>query len=84
MSNEISKMHRVCALGIAIFSMVIISCPTPVADIPVTGVSLDKSEAVLAAGNTVQLTAVIVPDDATNKNLEWVSSDDSIATVDAE
>ena len=50
--------------------------------IPVTSVSLDNDRLDLIEGGTGQLTATVLPDDATNKNVAWKSSDESIATVD--
>lgn len=49
---------------------------------PVTGVTLDKTEATLKKGETLQLTATVEPADADNKNLTWTTSDDKVATVD--
>ncbi|MCR3923466.1 MAG: Ig-like domain-containing protein, partial [Firmicutes bacterium] len=37
----------------------------------------------VAGGSTDKLTAVITPADATNKNMLWASSDETIVTVDA-
>ena len=42
--------------------------------VPVTGVSLDKSQMVVAPNTKKTLKAVITPEDATNKDLEWSSS----------
>ena len=50
-------------------------------DIPLTGISLDKISATLNVGETVSLNTSITPDDATNKNVTWTSSDTSVATV---
>ncbi len=36
----------------------------------------------VTVGETIKLTAVITPNDATNKNVTWKSSDTNIATVD--
>ncbi len=47
----------------------------------VTGVTLDKSTADVEVGKTVSLTAAVAPDNATNKNVTWISSDTSKATV---
>ena len=47
----------------------------------VTGVTLDKDTAILAAGATDQLTATVAPADATNKNVTWSSSNPAAATV---
>ena len=48
----------------------------------VTGVSLDKDSLTLEAGKSDTLTATVTPDNATNKNVKWESSDTSVATVD--
>ena len=56
---------------------------TPPPLVAVTGVSLDQTTATLTAGNTLQLTAIVAPDNATNKNVTWSSSNTAVATVDA-
>ena len=48
----------------------------------VTGVSLDKDSLTLEAGKSGTLTAAITPDNATNKNVEWESSNTAVATVE--
>jgi uncharacterized protein YjdB len=53
----------------------------PATDIPVSSVSLNKTTAELIVGETLQLTATVSPDDATNKNVNWSSSNESIATI---
>ena len=50
--------------------------------VPVTGVSLNKSETTLTVGGTAQLTATVTPTNATNQNVTWESSNPSVATVD--
>ncbi len=50
--------------------------------IPVTGVSLDKTEATLTEGDTLALAATVTPEDATNKNVTWKSSDEEVAVVE--
>ena len=47
----------------------------------VTKVELDKTSLELTEGGTARLTATILPDNATNKNVTWSTSDASIATV---
>lgn len=47
----------------------------------VTGVTLDKESAELEVNGTLTLTATVVPENATNKNVTWSSSNETIATV---
>ena len=53
------------------------------ANVPVESVSLDKTSLGLTEGETAQLTATVEPEDASNKNVTWSTSNASIATVDA-
>ena len=55
----------------------------PAGDIRVTGVSLDKTSAPLSVGGSLTLNPTITPATATDKNVSWRSSDDSVATVDS-
>lgn len=48
---------------------------------PVTSISLSEYKVSLSAGNTYQLTATPMPDDATYRSITWSSSDEDIATV---
>jgi len=48
--------------------------------VAVTGVTLNQSNATLSIGNTLQLTAIVLPDSATNRNVTW-SSNSTVATV---
>lgn len=52
--------------------------------IPVSSITLDKSEASLTIGETLQLTATLLPEEATDKSVTWSSSDEKVATVTAE
>ena len=44
-------------------------------------IELDKAAAVVIEGETMQLNALITPEDATNKTLAWASSKPDVATV---
>ncbi|MFA7032869.1 MAG: Ig-like domain-containing protein, partial [Bacilli bacterium] len=48
---------------------------------PVTGVSLNESSVTLNINDTVTLIATISPDNASNKNISWSSSNEEVATV---
>ncbi|MDO4162917.1 MAG: DUF4979 domain-containing protein [Bacteroides sp.] len=50
--------------------------------IPATSVTIDTEAYQVYAGETLQLSATILPEDATYRTLQWTSSDTSIATVD--
>lgn len=51
--------------------------------IPVSSITLDKSELTLTEGDSETLTATVKPDDATDKTVTWSSSDQTVASVDA-
>ena len=51
------------------------------ASIAVESITLDQSAMPMWVGDTVALTATIVPDYATDKTITWTSSDDTVATV---
>jgi uncharacterized protein YjdB len=48
---------------------------------PVTGVTLDKTACEMTEGDELTLTATINPENATNKNVTWSTSDATVATV---
>ncbi len=49
--------------------------------INVDGVSLDVTNKQLKVNETLQLTATVSPDNATNNTVKWISSNESVATV---
>src|SRR5690606_28977430 len=51
---------------------------------PGTGISLNETEFYLTEGEQIQVTATVTPHNATNKTVTWSSSDENIATVDAD
>ena len=53
----------------------------PKINVPVTGISLDKGTLELSIGSYAILMATVSPYDATNRSVEWATSDDKITTV---
>ena len=47
-------------------------------------VALSKTKAATMVGSLLQMSVTVTPDDAVNKEVEWYSSDESVATVDCE
>ena len=50
--------------------------------VPVGGISLDNASVALKEGQEIQLTAIVSPNDATDKKVTWSSSDTKVATVE--
>jgi uncharacterized protein YjdB len=50
--------------------------------IPVTGVQIGSSSLALEPGETANLTATVLPSNATDKSVSWSSSNTGVATVD--
>ncbi|HEX2970131.1 MAG TPA: Ig-like domain-containing protein [Bacteroidales bacterium] len=66
----------IVSLSVLLFS----SCEKK--EVGVTGLELDKNEASVQAGATIQIATFITPADASNQNITWKSSDQSVATVE--
>ena len=49
--------------------------------IPVSQITLNKTETSISVGNSETLTATVAPENAANKALKWASSDEDVATV---
>lgn len=56
----------------------------PGTDVAVTGVSLNITSKALAVGESFALQAKVTPNNATMKTVSWSSSDETVATVDAD
>jgi|GEM_PF-6728160 len=59
------------------------SCEVTVEPIRVSGVSLDITSKTVKIGESFSLVATVLPEDATNKEVLWTSSDESVAIVDS-
>ncbi|MFC5449980.1 discoidin domain-containing protein [Paenibacillus aestuarii] len=51
-------------------------------EVPVTGLQVDKPQVTLKEGQTTELVAVVLPENATKKNVTWSSSDNTVAKVE--
>ncbi len=63
----------------SLYETIVVNVSKP--DVAVTGISLDQSSLLLAVNGTYSLTAVVGPDDATDKTITWTSSDDNLVSV---
>ena len=52
-------------------------------NIPVSGVALNKTSTSISVGNSEKLIATVEPSNATDKRVTWASSNENVATVDA-
>ena len=59
------------------------SCNVSVIAKEITNLTLDHETASVEEGKTIQLNATFTPADASNTNLTWSSSDDSVAVVNS-
>ncbi len=48
---------------------------------PTTGIALDKTDVEITEDESIQLIATVLPENASNKNVNWTSSDISVAMV---
>lgn len=57
-------------------------CSINVMPVAVTGITLDKEEVEMFMGDKLQLTASVMPENATNKNVVWTTDKSNIVTVE--
>ena len=71
------------AYGLELSSMFTVPEDEPeMADVPVNGVQAYPSSVMISVGETAQLTAIVTPFNATNKNVVWSVDDASVISVD--
>ncbi len=70
-------------LSVVLFAALGTSCGEPKEDekVAITEVKLNKNSVVLNVGETTELTATVLPENAADKSVIWSSSNDNIATV---
>lgn len=74
--GEVQKSFTVRQEGAAV------TPPPPSGTIPVTSITLNKTALYLEKDQIEQLIATVKPDNATNKDVSWSSSNDAVAIVD--
>lgn len=60
------------------------TCEVEVLAIPVTSLTIDPEEKEIEVGDIFQISATVLPENATDKTVTWVSSDPDVASVDAQ
>jgi uncharacterized protein YjdB len=68
-------------LVLFVLPFLLVSCGEKEQEVAVTSVSLAQATAEMLIGETVQLTATVLPSNATDKTITWASSKQSVATV---
>lgn len=58
-------------------------CQIDVVETPAESIIIDKTGVKMKAAETLQLKATVIPETTTDKTVTWSSSDQSVATVDA-
>jgi uncharacterized repeat protein (TIGR02543 family) len=72
------------AATIALTAGILTGCASPAPSaIPVSGITLSQTEATMALGDDLQISATVAPDNATNPGVTWESDAEAVATVSA-
>ena len=58
-----------------------LSCEKKEQEVPVSSVSMSQATAEMVVGETISLSATVLPSTATDKTVNWASSNQSVATV---
>ena len=70
-------------IGIIVIIMLIFSTIIYATNVPIEGVQVEKNYITLEIGQTEKIVVMFSPINATNKNISWTSSNNNIATVNA-
>ena len=55
--------------------------PVHTTNVPVESISISETEVTLFVGKTLDVTAIVMPENASNKSINWSSDDTDVATV---
>lgn len=73
---------RIFQLFITVLTLtMILSCFTACGDVPVESLVLSNTELTINVGNASAVSCTVLPEDATDKTVNWSSSNNSVATV---
>lgn len=75
------KVKFTYAMLIAVLAIALAGCKKEQPDLSVKGITLNKTALTLKVETEETLTFTIFPENATNKNVTWASSDEKVATV---
>ena len=74
-------MKKICCYLIIIFLIISTVSALAIVHIPVESISVDSDSVVVPIGKTITLKAIVEPQNASTKKLEWSSSDETIMTI---
>lgn len=76
--------EKLSTLLLAILTIAALASCKQNKEVLVTSITLSPDKVELVEGSTQSITATIAPEDATDKELTWTSSDQAVASVDAD
>lgn len=76
------KLHELILSVFIVALISFVSCEKEEEFIKVTDISININSVIIVEGDTLMINALVVPSNASNKNLSWSSSNDNIVTVD--
>ncbi len=84
MSTNVNRFFKGVSGALLVMLLFFLASCTGVTTIPVDSISVSESAITLTEGETHELTALIAPTDATDPTITFSSSDNAVATVDAD
>lgn len=76
------KLQLLFLSVLILFLVLVTSCEKDEKFFRVTDISINTNNIIVAEGDTLTLNAMIIPSNASNKSLNWKSSNDNIVTID--
>lgn len=76
------KLQLLFLSVLILFLVLVTSCEKDEKFFRVTDISINTNNIIVAEGDTLTLNAMIIPSNASNKSLNWKSSNDNIVAID--